>query len=671
MNSRASDHINLFHKDMVSSIGEDDTVFRLLQRRDERISYRSEVEKPLKEIFEGNRLEAVRAKFDKIHKDIRSSRLFVALHMHAGDGNVHTNIPVNSNDYEMLNEAHRIVDRIMELSKNLGGVISGEHGIGITKIKYLDKHIIEEFEEYKKKVDPDNHFNKGKLTSGSSLEFAYTPSLRLLEQEALLLERSELGHLNEEIKNCLRCGKCKIKCTTHVPAANLLYSPRNKILATGLIIEAFLYEEQTRRGISIHHFDEMNDVADHCTTCHKCFTPCPVDIDFGDVTMHMRSILEHQGQKRTSIITKGAMGFLNIKSPVRVKLMRSLVLKPAFISQRLGSKVWRNTCGIKGDMSSPPAPTPGALGFADRIVHSLKKPLPPLSGSDMRTILGLDNPELVPIIRNPAKVTEESDAVFYFPGCGSERLYTDVGLSTLAVLYDMGVRTVIPPDYLCCGFPQRSAGSYELADKISTDNRVLFHRIANTLNYLDIKTVLVSCGTCMDQLLGYRFEDIFPGSKLLDIHEYIMMKGIRMEAGTDTKYLYHDPCHSPMKTLKPIDVARFITNSTVETSGRCCGEAGTLAVSRPDISTQVKFKKQQVLHKGIKDLTGEERAKHGNVKMITSCPACVQGLSRYKPDTGLDVVFIVQELVEKNYGKDWKRNFLNSVRKDGIEKVLL
>jgi Fe-S oxidoreductase len=289
----------------------------------------------------------------------------------------------------------------------------------------------------------------------------------------------------------------------------------------------------------------------------------------------------------------------------------------------------------------------------------------------MRTILGLDNPELVPIIRNPTKVTEESDAVFYFPGCGSERLYTDVGLSTLAVLYDMGVRTVIPPDYLCCGFPQRSAGSYELADKISTDNRVLFHRIANTLNYLDIKTVLVSCGTCMDQLLGYRFEDIFPGSKLLDIHEYIMMKGIRMESGTDTKYLYHDPCHSPMKTLKPLDVARFITNSTVETSGRCCGEAGTFAISRPDISTQVKFKKQQVLHKGIKDFTGEERAKHGNVKMITSCPACVQGLSRYKPDTGLDVVFIVQELAEKNYGKDWKRNFLNSVRKDGIEKVLL
>ena len=53
-----------------------------------------------------------------------------------------------------------------------------------------------------------------------------------------------------------------------MPRANLLYSPRNKILATSLLIEAFLYEEQTRRGVSIRHWQEFEDVADHCTVCH-------------------------------------------------------------------------------------------------------------------------------------------------------------------------------------------------------------------------------------------------------------------------------------------------------------------------------------------------------------------------------------------------------------------
>jgi FAD/FMN-containing dehydrogenase len=51
-------------------------------------------------------------------------RVWVALHMHAGDGNVHTNIPVNSDNYEMLQTAHEAVARIMKLARSLDGVIS-------------------------------------------------------------------------------------------------------------------------------------------------------------------------------------------------------------------------------------------------------------------------------------------------------------------------------------------------------------------------------------------------------------------------------------------------------------------------------------------------------------------------------------------------------------------
>ncbi len=80
-----------------------------------------------------------------------------------------------------------------------------------------------------------------------------------------------------------------------------------------------------------------------------------------------------------------------------------------------------------------------------------------------------------------------------------------------------------------------------------TDNRVLFHRMANTLNYLDIKTVLVSCGTCYDQLATYEFEKIFPGCRIMDIHEYLLEKGVKLEGVTGTRYMYHEPCHNPMK----------------------------------------------------------------------------------------------------------------------------
>src|SRR4029078_13155640 len=212
----------------------------------------------------------------EIHARVLRSRVFIALHMHAGDGNVTTNIPVNSDDYAMLQEANAAVARIMALARSLGGVISGEHGIGITELEYLTADEIAPFIAYKQKVDPAGRFNRAKLLPGADLARAYTPSFSLLGAESLILEQSEIGRISDSIKDCLRCGQCKQPCATHVPRANLLYSPRNKILATSMLIEAFLYEEQTRRGVSLRHFDEFGDVADHCTVCHKCCNPCPV-----------------------------------------------------------------------------------------------------------------------------------------------------------------------------------------------------------------------------------------------------------------------------------------------------------------------------------------------------------------------------------------------------------
>ncbi len=147
-------------------------------------------------------------------------------------------------------------------------MISGEHGIGITKFDFLEADEIAAFTAYKKQIDPEGHFNKGKLLSGGNLERAYTPSFNLMELESLILEKSELGEISDSIKDCLRCGKCKPVCSTHVPRANLLYSPRNKILATSLLIEAFLYEEQTRRGVSIRTSTNstMSPITARCAT---------------------------------------------------------------------------------------------------------------------------------------------------------------------------------------------------------------------------------------------------------------------------------------------------------------------------------------------------------------------------------------------------------------------
>ncbi len=649
---------------------EQPTFFDLLQKRILRVSYRSEVEQPLKELFSGLNLSGVNEQLDKIHAQIRPGRLFVATHMHAGDGNVHTNIPVHSNDYEMLHTADKVVAEIMALAESLGGVISGEHGIGITKLQFLGDDVLQAFKTYKEQVDPDNHFNPGKLMKNAGLQNAYTPSLQLLEQEALILEASELGSLNNEIKDCLRCGKCKPVCNTHIPRANLLYSPRNKILGTGLIMEAFLYEEQTRRGISLRHFDEMNDVADHCTVCHKCLNPCPVNIDFGDVSIHMRTILRNRKQKRFSLMGKLAMAYLNVTDPTSIKIMRKLMIEWSYKGQRLAHQVARYFGLLP--RGRQPHVTHGKAPIKEQVINFVKKPMPAdIPSQTTRQLLGIEDNTTIPILRDTAKITEESDAVFYFPGCGSERLYSQVGLATLAMLYNAGAQTVLPPGYLCCGYPQTAGGEEAKGQEISTDNQVLFHRIANTLNYMDIKTVLVSCGTCMDQLLHYQFQQIFPDCRLLDIHEYLAEKGYTLNADQqEGGYIYHDPCHTPIKTHQPLTVAKDLLGDNVILSDRCCGESGTLAVSRPDISTQLRYRKQEELNINIKTLDNNS-SDNKAIKLVTTCPACQQGLNRYRGETGMTAEYIVVELCQKTLGENWQKDFIEQVSQGGIERVLL
>jgi FAD/FMN-containing dehydrogenase/Fe-S oxidoreductase len=648
-----------------------ENIFRVVQSHQVRISWKRELKKPLQQIFTGRAYQKILERCDEVHKQVLHGRVFVALHMHAGDGNIHTNIPVNSDDYAMLQEANAAVVRIMQLATDLGGVISGEHGIGITKMEFLDPATIATFAEYKQKVDPEGRFNKGKLMMGGDLRHAYTPSFSLLEAESIIMEQSAIGEIADSIKDCVRCGKCKPVCTTHVPRANLLYSPRNKILGTSLLIEAFLYEEQTRRGISLQHFDEFNDVADHCTVCHKCKNPCPVDIDFGDVSIAMRNFLREQGKKHFNPGTTVAMTYLNMKDPATIKLMRATMVGFGYRAQRVGHAVFKKLGLLNGFKKRPPA-TVGKPEIKAQVIHFLNRPMPKaMPTKTSRALLGIEDDTMVPVIRNPQKTNDDSDAVFYFPGCGSERLFSQVGLATQAMLYETGAITVLPPGYLCCGYPQTSAGNHDKGSQITAENRVQFHRIANTLNYLDIKTVIVSCGTCMDQLQKYEFEKIFPGCRLLDIHEYLMEKGLKLEGVTGTRYMYHDPCHSPMKTYAPMKVVNQLMGEEVALNDRCCGESGTFAVARPDIATQVKMRKQEELEKGMEKLGLTPGAPEQEVKILTSCPSCLQGLARYGEDTGVQADYIVVEMAKHILGENWMQDYVAKANQGGIEKVLL
>lgn len=645
------------------------TIFDLIYDHAIRISWKKEVRAELLRIFPGDAFEKVRNEIDSIHARVLRGRVFIALHMHAGDGNVHTNIPLNSDNQRMMQKGVEAVHRVMALAKSLGGVISGEHGIGLTKIEFLDPEQLQPYTEYVRQMDPQRHFNRGKLSKDIDLQTLYTPSFNLLGAESLIMQQTQVKAISDAIKNCLRCGKCKSKCTTHVPRASLLFSPRNKIIATSLLIEAILYESQTRRGLSDLHVQALEDLADHCTLCMKCRIPCPVKINFGEVTIMLRALLERTGKSSTPPAKVMGMKFLELTNPRSVEWARKGLVNVGYKLERFAHDLLAPAARAQ---LSHPTHTIGRPGLIEQTVTLVNRKLPlPRMKQTMRSVLGLTDSAVAPIIRKPS--AKDAPAVFYFPGCGNERLYPEISLAVLALLYDAGVQTVLPPKYMCCGYPQRGAGELDKADAIVTANRVLFHRLANTLNYLDIKTVLVSCGTCLKQLKDYHFEEIFPGCRLMDVHEYLAEKGISVRGSENMHYMYHDPCHTPFAAPSPVKVVNNILKpadgSSVLLTESCCGESGTFAVARPDIATQVRFKKEENILK-VKNMLCAQRDRSA-VKILTTCPGCLQGISRYADSTGTQAEFLAVELAKLKLGNGWLSRFVTSATSEGIEKVLV
>jgi len=102
---------------------------------------------------------------------------------------------------------------------------------------------------------------------------------------------------------------------------------------------------------------------------------------------------------------------------------------------------------------------------------------------------------------------------------------------------------------------------------------------------------------------------------------------------------------------------------------RCCGESGTLALTRPDISTQIRFRKEEEMVKGTKAL--QEDGFTGDVKILTSCPSCLQGLSRFNDDSGTTADYIVVEMARHLLGENWMADFVKNANTGGIERVLV
>ncbi|GEJ55305.1 DUF3683 domain-containing protein [Anaeromyxobacter diazotrophicus] len=548
----------------------------------------------------------VSAGIEALFAEERRRRIVIATHMHAGDGNVHVNIPVLSNDRGMMRRAEETVDRVMAEVARLGGVCSGEHGIGVTKLKYLEPALVAELSAYRREVDPRGTMNPGKLEDLALVDRIFTPSFNLLELEARILRHGKLEELAQKIAKCVRCGKCKPDCCVYHPARGLFFHPRNKNLAIGALIEALLYEVQRDRSASFELLRHLEEVADHCTICHKCAKPCPVDIDTGEVSVLEREILMAHGYKHHAAPTRATLRYLESTSPAYNAAFRAGVV-------RLGGALQRAVARVAG--------RPGAegAGEAPYPLQLLRSPLPPIDAATMRAAL----PECGPgeaLVLEPDG--EAAATVLYFPGCGSERLYGSVGMAALHVLLESGARVVLPPPFLCCGFPAWANARTEQHGRMVLRDTLVLSQIREMLSYLAFDAVVVTCGTCREGLVAMEAGPIF-GCEVQDLARFALSRGLaeRTRAAAPAGgYLYHAPCHDSLDGQGPAVIAQ-LTGGAAEKVPHCCSEAGTLALSRPDITDAMLHRKRAALGEAL-----AERPEGAVV--LTNCPSCLQGLGR-------------------------------------------
>ena len=340
-----------------------------------------------------------------------------------------------------------------------------------------------------------------------------------------------------------------------------------------------------------------------------------MDIDTAEVSILEREVLADRGARQSPWPTRLALGYLASRSQTINAVMRRTVFQWGGAAQRIAARIvgrqWRRSALLAPLYAPAPA-------IADQ---PLSKRFP--RAHDLNHVIVV-SPDAMP-----------AATVFYFPGCGSERLHADIAMAAIYLLLQANVRIVLPPKYLCCGFPARANAKTDLAHRQELHNTILFNQIRSMLGHLDFNACVVSCGTCRETLERINTEDIFE-APLADVSGFVLDRGLAVELQGECGY--HQPCHDSLDGQGE-ELLRKITPAGITAVPECCSEAGTLALSRPDIAAAMLARKRSALM-ALANHNPEQR-------LLTNCPACLNGLGRQRLTPPQHLAVVLAEACSK------------------------
>jgi len=583
-------------------------------------------------------------KITAISKYMEASRIVVASHMHAGDGNCHVNIPVNSNDAEMLEEAEETAARVMAECQEMGGEVSGEHGIGITKIAFLGKDKMDALRDFKERVDPREVMNPGKLVRRDLPVKPFTFSFnRLIADigDTGLPDKEILINLLSSIQTCTRCGKCKLVCAMSYPERSMQYHPRNKNMVLGMLLEAVYYSQANSGKIDSDLLRQLRDIVEHCTACGRCTANCPVKIPSGEVALSLRGMLEHEGAGGHPIKDR-ALEWL-------VKDIAHRAPKGAKMAS-LGQKMQNRVLDFMPAMWKKRMENPLFAGKGPKTGYTnLYEALKLHRGS----------------IFAPREPEPGMELALYFPGCGGALFYDRIAMSSIMLMLRAGIAVAVPPRHLCCGFPLLAAGmDTAFEDNMAQNRQYLAAMIRNlTKHGFNCRYFATACGSCRDGMERLNMRESFPDMELNDVTQLVLPR-LRAPGDKDVakSVLYHGACHCEWAGVHKIRGRKQLVQALgefgrcqIRVSEGCCGESGMGAMTSPQIYNLLRQRKRANLETVFAD--GYEGP------VLVGCPSCKIGIGRtlLAMHDKRPVLHITEWLAGQLDGEDRRQTFRKKV----------
>jgi len=522
--------------------------------------------------------------FRTVKKILRNYGVSGAIFGHAGTGNLHINPWLDVKDPNYKEKIKGIMNEVYELTLNLQGTISAEHGDGILRANFVRKmyeEIFPVFDKIKSLFDPKGILNPGKIINHDAE--AYLKNLRYDSKVSETNTPFDQPSIKEEVEKCHGCGTCRSYCPVAIETKDEKATARAKANLLRAVISGKLSKDKLR---SIG----FKEIMDLCFNCKNCLIQCPTRIDIPSLCIEAKAIYS-EGIVR------------NLKEKI---FANPSFMELGYYLVPLSNKIMKN-------------------GFGKRMLEMLA---------------GIDSRRNFPTFHRHRSTADDVERerrmtnVIYFPGCFA-RFFDPAGefLSTLKVLRSNGVQAKVLP-FKCCGVANITLGH----------GNMIIPNIKYNLNllkpYIDegykIITSSASCGLTLKQ----DYPKLVPtalaekvAKNTYDVHEYLIKlhregKLIRKFNEVYEKIGFHMPCHLMAQGIneEPLELLSMIPGLELrEIEDSCCGMAGTFGLKKKffDLSMNIGRRLFEEIGKAKPDI------------MVTSCGACKLQLEQ---GTGLKVL---------------------------------